>query len=221
MKKIVLVSFLMVTLSFANSTEITTGNKSPVQRDRGTVNYNPTIYNISVRTPEEAVRLQQALAKTPKPTPTVPTKTVVPPKAPAPVVTVAKPHYVAPQQPNSTVSTFYDASTGLRWQDNRDAKTVKKDWEGAKSYCENLTLDGYSDWRLPSYPELLTIVDYTKYNPAIKAGFKNTATDDWYWSASPSVYFDSSARIVDFDFGGTNSNSKASTYSVRCVRGRQ
>jgi len=228
MKKIVLVSFLMVTSGFSGN--VNTGDKSPVQMgNTPTVNYNPTIYNINVRTPEEAVRLQQALTKTAKPTPTVPTKTVVPPnKAPAPIVTVAKPHYVAPPQPSNSVYVaptglkgFFGLSKGLQWQDNRDAKTVQRDWEGAKSYCTNLTLDGYSDWRLPSYPELLTIVDYTKYKPAIKTGFKNTATDDWYWSASPDVNRDSSAWVVDFDGGSTYYSTKARTDYVRCVRGRQ
>jgi hypothetical protein len=129
--------------------------------------------------------------------------------------------YVAPAQPTSTANTVYDASTGLRWQDNPDAKTLKRDWEGAKSYCENLTLDGYSDWRLPSYPELLTLVEYTKYNPAIKTGFKNTATDDFYWSASPNVDFGLNAWVVFFGSGSTDNNSKTGKYYVRCVRGRQ
>jgi hypothetical protein len=128
--------------------------------------------------------------------------------------------YVAPAQPTSTANTVYDASTGLRWQDDPDAKTLKRDWKRAKSYCENLTLDGYSDWRLPSYSELLSIVEYTKYNPAIKTGFKNTATDD-YWSASPSVNDDSYAWLVFFNSGLAFGNTKTNKVYVRCVRGRQ
>jgi hypothetical protein len=131
-----------------------------------------------------------------------------------------KPH-VAPAQPTSTANTVYDASTGLRWQDDPDAKIVKKDWAGAKSYCANLTLDGYSDWRLPSYSELLTLVEYTKYNPAIKTGFKNTATDNYYWSASPSVFNDSNAWVVNFRNGNTYRYTKTDKNYVRCVRGRQ
>jgi hypothetical protein len=128
--------------------------------------------------------------------------------------------YVAPAQPTSTANTVYDASTGLRWQDDSDAKTLKRDWKGAKSYCENLTLDGYRDWRLPSIKELQSIVDITKYDPAIKAGFSNTASS-WYWSASPHVDNDSYAWIVRFHDGGTGYNSKTYKYYVRCVRGRQ
>jgi len=225
MKKIVFFSLMMVTLSLADSSSVQTRDESPVQGNGGTVNYNPTIWNITVATPEEVVRLRQKLAKTPTSNLTPPPKTVIRPKvSPVPVIPTPKPiqpHYVAPVQPTSTANTVYDASTGLRWQDSPDAKTVKKDWAGAKSYCENLTLDGYSDWRLPSYPELLTLVDYTKYNPAIKTGFKNTATDDFYWSASPYVYNGSYAWIVNFSNGHTFNTSKTGKVSVRCVRGRQ
>lgn len=108
----------------------------------------------------------------------------------------------------------------LQWQDNRDAKTVQRDWEGAKSYCANLTLDGYSDWRLPTIKELQSIVDITKHDPAIKGGFSNTASS-WYWSASPGVGSDSGAWIVSFSYGSTSYYSKASTGYVRCVRVRQ
>jgi len=109
----------------------------------------------------------------------------------------------------------------LQWQDNADAKTVTRDWDGAKSYCANLTLEGYRDWRLPSIKELQSIVDRKKRDPAIKAGFSNTATDDWYWSASPFVYNGSYAWIFDFGNGSTFSFTKTVKHYVRCVRGRQ
>ena len=108
----------------------------------------------------------------------------------------------------------------LQWQDNRDAKTVQRDWEGAKSYCANLTLDGYSDWRLPTIKELQSIVDITKHDPAIKGGFSNTASS-WYWSASPTVNYDSNAWIVSFYDGYTYNSTLTHTHYVRCVRGRQ
>ncbi len=107
----------------------------------------------------------------------------------------------------------------LQWQDNGDAKTVTKDWDGAKSYCANLTLDGYSDWRLPTIKELQSIVD-RKRTPAIKTGFSNTAIS-WYWSASPNVRNGSNAWIVSFDDGYTYYSTKTDAYYVRCVRGRQ
>ena len=116
--------------------------------------------------------------------------------------------------------TFTDAKTGLTWQDNIASATVEKNWNDAKEYCRNLNLDGYSDWRLPSIKELQSIVDITKYNPAIKSGFKNV-TSNFYWSSSPFVSDSFGAWIVDFSSGNTDSYNKSGKTYVRCVRGRQ
>jgi len=116
--------------------------------------------------------------------------------------------------------TFYDADTGLVWQDNEDAKTIQKTWSGAKEYCRNLKLDGHNDWRLPNYHELLSIVDYERYNPAIKKDFKYVSSH-YYWSSSQNVSDSSFAWGVDFGNGYTNDYGKSYEYSVRCVRGRQ
>ena len=113
-----------------------------------------------------------------------------------------------------------DSATGLVWQDNEAAKSVKKSWSGAKSYCRDLTLGGHSDWRLPTIKELQSIVDIRKYDPAIKNGFRNVASY-LYWSSSVSVSDSSEAWSVFFDSGRTNSGTKSCKGYVRCVRGRQ
>ncbi len=112
-----------------------------------------------------------------------------------------------------------DSDTGLLWQDNHAAKTVQKNWYNAKKYCTHLTLAGHSDWRLPNYSELLSIVDYAKYEPAIKGGFRNVASD-YYWSSSVYVSDSSKAWFVVFNDGYAGNDGKSSKYYVRCVRGR-
>lgn len=57
-------------------------------------------------------------------------------------------------------STISDLATGLMWQMADDGQT--RDWEEALDYSEELTLAGYTDWRLPNVKELQSIVDYTK-----------------------------------------------------------
>lgn len=48
-----------------------------------------------------------------------------------------------------------DSISGLVWQ-NGDAGGFN--WEGAKSYCENLSWGGFSDWRLPTLSELRSLI---------------------------------------------------------------
>jgi hypothetical protein len=50
-----------------------------------------------------------------------------------------------------------DSSTGLVWAANDNGKNVT--WDNALKYCRNLSLAGYSDWRLPSIDELQGIYD--------------------------------------------------------------
>jgi len=49
-----------------------------------------------------------------------------------------------------------DSQSGLTWQVTPSENGMK--WADAKSYCSNLSLGGYSDWRLPSIDELRSLV---------------------------------------------------------------
>jgi len=49
-----------------------------------------------------------------------------------------------------------DEKTGLMWQRERADNTMNH--ANAIEYCENLSLGGYSDWRLPSISELKTLI---------------------------------------------------------------
>ena len=70
-------------------------------------------------------------------------------------------------------------------------------------------------WRLPTIQELLSIVDYTKYNPATNLdGIKS----DFYWSSSPYVSGLSDAWGVYFYGGDDGYYLKSSSIYVRCVR---
>ena len=115
-----------------------------------------------------------------------------------------------------------DSKTGLVWQDDSAAKNTKMNWAEAKRYCSDLSLAGHDDWRLPTIKELQSIVDISKYNPAIKKGFKNVSTSDFYWSSSVCVSDTKDAWLVRFKVGSTlNHHDKTDERYVRCVRGRQ
>jgi len=113
-----------------------------------------------------------------------------------------------------------DNVTGLQWQDNEEAKTVKKNWEDAKSYCLALSLGGQSDWRLPTRKELKTIIDYGKTDPAIYSVFQNFISN-YYWSSTTRASDSSHAWDVGFDDGLDYRADKVHEGCVRCVRGGQ
>jgi len=113
-----------------------------------------------------------------------------------------------------------DSSSSLEWQDN--TTPVKKSWKGAIDYCENLSLGGKNDWRLPNINELLSIVDDSKYNPAINSSFINF-TSSYYWSSTTIANNSSHAWNIDFNYGTVSHYyyKKTNKFYVRCVRAGQ
>ena len=113
--------------------------------------------------------------------------------------------------------TVTDTYTGLMWQ---QATGGEMTWENAISHCEDLSLAGYSDWRLPNREELRSVVDYERYDPTIDTEIFSDTFSSNYWSAS----YDcgkSSVRTVDFDDGFDFGHSKSDIDYVRAVRGGQ
>jgi hypothetical protein len=120
--------------------------------------------------------------------------------------------------------TVTDTITGLIWQ--RDGSGTRPGcsngttctWAEAKAYCASLALAG-SGWRLPARMELRTIVDFTKYSPAIDStAFPSTPTD-WFWTSSPYAGSSGLAWSVDFGIGYSDVNGVDSNFiRVRCVR---
>lgn len=126
---------------------------------------------------------------------------------------------------------IYDQGTGLTWEKNigdRDGNgsTSLNDirtWRGALSYCNNLTLNNKSDWRLPNIKELLSLVDWNRYNPALDPLFYDPPWD-FYWSSTSSrsstTFISPSAYCVDFSEGTVEHLDKSNEWMfVRCVRG--
>ena len=117
--------------------------------------------------------------------------------------------------------TVTDNVTGLIWQQKDD--NVKRIWNDGVSYCDNLSLAGYSDWRLPEIKELTNIVNYGKHNPAIdEMYFPNTISDSigCYWSFTPLVDELKTVWCVEFFSGtvGSPGGTPPSSAYVRCVR---
>jgi len=111
--------------------------------------------------------------------------------------------------------TVTDKCTGLMWQ--KETAPDRYTWQQALKYCENLTLAGHSDWRLPNVRELQSIVDYRRRNPSIDPVFGAVPLS--YWSASSCVAEPQYAWRVLFFIGSVLVNDKTEGgYSVRAVR---
>lgn len=105
----------------------------------------------------------------------------------------------------------YDAKTGLKWETNPSSK--KFSWSEAKRYCQDKSM------RLPNIDELKSLVDYSKYNPAIRTNLIHIKTDDYYWSSSEVVSNSSNVWDVRFKYGDDYWNDKTDKYYALCVRG--
>ncbi len=143
------------------------------------------------------------------------------------------PHYTRDDE-NGTV---LDHISGLMWQDNA---RVNKVWlesekydvcrndtgsvacfdtsgDTAETYCTDLNLSGYENWRVPSVTELQRIIYYDNRNPAVHTVFTHT-TVGYHWTATSVTNHEEYGWVINFEYGDANGYLKAAQLSIRCVR---
>jgi len=114
--------------------------------------------------------------------------------------------------------TVTDEATGLMWQQETIQNNMMS-WRQALSYCERLNLGGHTDWRLPTIKELLSLVDYSRYNPAINTKYFLDAKSSFYWSSTTAALNEDYAWGVNFEYGHDGLETKKYSYYVRAIRG--
>jgi len=123
-----------------------------------------------------------------------------------------------------------DNNTELIWEVKTDDGSVhdkynEYTWEEALKVPEKLNAEkfcGRSDWRLPTWYELQSIVDYGKVKPAIDTKYFPNAVSSFHWSYDNCKNNLGYAWNVDFGNGDVNNYNKASTGGyVRCVSSGQ
>ena len=111
--------------------------------------------------------------------------------------------------------TVTDTSTGLIWQQET---TDNMTWEDALTYCENLSLAGHDEWRLPNRNEMQTLLDYVSVYPAIDTTIFPDTISSIYWSSTTNANNTSYAWHSSFGSGFLGISLKSNmNYYVRAV----
>ena len=118
--------------------------------------------------------------------------------------------------------TWYDGSSGDQGDTSTCGNALGGNYCNTQNYVaavNDAQLCGFSDWRLPTRRELLSIADYVKSAPAIDTDrFPNTESVN-YWSADTYAPNPANAWVVYFLDGSAFAGRKGFANYVRLVRG--
>ncbi len=113
--------------------------------------------------------------------------------------------------------TITDDNSGLMWDKRSSASNMT--WEEALAWCEDLSLAGYEDWRMPTVKELKSLVDDNADGQMIDINYFPDTTSSYYWSSTTHAYYPDNAWLVGFSYGNNGYGNKTGRYYVRAVRG--
>jgi hypothetical protein len=125
--------------------------------------------------------------------------------------------------------SFHDRDNTYTWCDtNPDTNGGDQGTCGAATDTEDFInalnsagFGGYSDWRMPTLKELVTLLDYSTLNPSIDTAiFPNTVSFE-YWSSTTDAGDTNDAWRLYFYNGNDNVVPKSTNHYVRAVRGGQ
>ena len=118
-----------------------------------------------------------------------------------------------PSYTNNNNGTITDNVTGLMWQQVDGGEMTI---ENAITYCDNLVLGGYSDWRLPIPIEAFSIINLQNSNPALNTTYFSSSTTPGadYWWTSATQFGDATKVWCTNSGGGIGNKPKAETISA-------
>ncbi|MBN2058913.1 MAG: DUF1566 domain-containing protein, partial [Deltaproteobacteria bacterium] len=114
--------------------------------------------------------------------------------------------------------TITDLATNLMWL--QTPKRVAVGYDEAEEYCRDLSVEGYSGWRLPTAYEWRDIIDKAQKAPALPPGhpFKNIVYSIFFWSKTPHQVTSQRIYVADLYTGKIGAQSKNNQYIVWPVR---
>lgn len=130
---------------------------------------------------------------------------------------------------NNANGTVSDQLTGLMWSSSANAPgptvcgpTAVKSWPDALTYAACLNTNsylGHADWRVPTVRELGSLIDISRFSPALTANHPFSSVQHGkYWSSTTTTTVSTSAWGVNMDSGELISLPKAGSGYVWPVR---
>ncbi|MEE8381927.1 MAG: DUF1566 domain-containing protein [Thermodesulfobacteriota bacterium] len=122
---------------------------------------------------------------------------------------------------NNGDGTVTNTGMGLMWQ--YPGTSTKMTWEKALNYCENLSLAGHTDWRMPNIKELSALVNTGRYSSSF---YLSPERNSYYWSSTTDVFISKRlgtgyAYSIYTSYTNVDQIRKSSSFYVWAVRGGQ
>ena len=119
-----------------------------------------------------------------------------------------------PSFTNNSNGTITDNVTSLMWQQGDGGEMTI---ENAILYCDNLVLGGFSDWRLPTKQESLSILNFDRNNPALNTVYFPNTNAEYWWTSTVNFTNPNSIWITNAG-GGTGPKLKTETTSAGGIK---
>lgn len=114
---------------------------------------------------------------------------------------------IAPSLIVNSNGTVVDLVTGLMWQ---QADGGEMTIENATTYCDTLTIGGYTDWRLPNAHEAFSIVNHQNDNSALDTTIFTASAAEYWWTSDVDASNANKIWVIDAS-GGIFNLSKTET----------
>ena len=145
------------------------------------------------------------------------------------------------KQQDSDINSLHHAADKFTWYNSNPTSNGGNigDWnqhgvhcygfkEGnPRSYCHveqfvsrvnKQGLCGYRDWRLPTRPELASLIHFGAYQPAIDNSYFPNTLNNFYWTLNPVAGRPIEAWAISFEFGFSTPLRKTDVRPARLVR---
>jgi hypothetical protein len=129
---------------------------------------------------------------------------------------------VLPEYGPATDGTVMDEETGLVWQQPPPQKPCPADqgectWPDAQNYCQQLSLGGSNQWRLPTLAEVFSLIEMGSHPAIDEMAFPYLpgGNNPCFWTATTAGQ--GLNWFVNFGNGVTGANGPGAAYNVRCV----